>query len=462
MSQGEKTKVAVRLIDVMGVDRRDQEVRKEFVRFTEQDVRCLKELEVFARTYVDEIVEEFYANLLQFDEMKAIFRNTGVSVESLKATQRQYILELFSGAYDEDYFERRLRIGMVHNRIGLSPRWYLGAYSVLAQSIYTFIYKRYWFRPVNRLKYLMAVKKILSLDQALAIETYIHALVGKISEGINAIRETAGTLASASAEILATTTQVASGAAETATAVSETTTTVEEVKQTAQVSSQKANYVAESAQKAAQVSQAGKKAVNETIDGMHQIREQMESIAESIVRLSEQSQAIAGIIDTVNDFADQSNLLAVNAAIEAAKAGEQGKGFGVVAQEVKSLAVQSKQATAQVRAILNDIQKATSAAVMAIEQGSKAVAAGVKQSTDAGESIRVLTESIAEAAQAATQIAASSQQQLVGMDQVALAMENIKQASTQNVASTRQTETAAQSLHELGQKLKQLVERYKV
>jgi len=276
------------------------------------------------------------------------------------------------------------------------------------------------------------------------------------------LRQAIGTLASSASEILATTTQVTSGAAETATAVSETTTTVEEVKQTAQVSSQKAKYVSESAQKAAQVSQAGKKAVDKTIDGMSRIQQQMESIAESIVRLSEQSQAIAGIIAVVNDLAEQSNLLAVNAAIEAAKAGEQGKGFAVVAQEVKSLAEQSKQATAQVRAILNDIQKATSATVMATEQGSKAVAAGVKQSTDAGESIRVLTESIAEAAQAATQIAASSQQQLVGMDQVALAMENIKQASTQNVASTRQTETAAQSLHELGQKLKQLVEGYKV
>ena len=135
MPQDAKAHVAVSLVDVMGVDRRDQEVRKKFVRFTEQDVRCLKELEVFAKTHVDEIADEFYANLLQFDEMKAIFRNTGVSVESLKATQRQYILELFSGAYDEDYFERRLRIGMVHNRIGLSPRWYLGAYSVLAQFI---------------------------------------------------------------------------------------------------------------------------------------------------------------------------------------------------------------------------------------------------------------------------------------------------------------------------------------
>lgn len=273
------------------------------------------------------------------------------------------------------------------------------------------------------------------------------------------LRETVAQLSSASAQILATTSQIAAGAAETATAVSETTATVEEIRQTAQVSSQKAKVVSDSAQKVSQVSHSGRRAVEETIHGMQRIQEQMESIAGSIVRLSEQSQAIGEIIASVNDLAEQSNLLAVNAAIEAARAGEQGKGFAVVAHEVKSLADQSKQATAQVRSILSDIQKATSGAVLATEQGSKAVDGGVRQSAESGESIRLLSDSITEAAQAATQIAASSQQQMVGMDQVALAMENIKQASLQNVAGTRQAEAAAQSLHELGKSLSGMIGR---
>jgi methyl-accepting chemotaxis protein len=276
------------------------------------------------------------------------------------------------------------------------------------------------------------------------------------------IQESVSILSTSAQQIVTTTTQVASAATETATAVSETTTTVEEVKQTAQLSSQKAKYVSESAQKAAQTSQGGKKSVAESIEAMKQIRDQMESIAESIVRLSEQSQAIGEIMLTVNDLAEQSNLLAVNASIEAAKAGEQGKGFAVVAQEVRNLADQSKQATAQVRSILGEIQKATNAAVMVTEQGSKAVEAGVQQSGHAGESVQKLSEGIAEAAQAATQIAASSQQQMAGMDQVALAMESIKTASTQNVASTKQTETAAKNINELGRKLKDLVAVYRV
>lgn len=287
-------------------------------------------------------------------------------------------------------------------------------------------------------------------------------MVQKLRRVTGEIQESIGILSSAAQQIVATTTQVAAAAAETATAVAETTTTVEEVKQTAQLATQKAKYVSESAQKAAQVSESGKKSAADSIDAMKQIREQMESIAESIVRLSEQGQAIGEIMLAVNDLAEQSNLLAVNASIEAAKAGEQGKGFAVVAQEVRNLAEQSKQATVQVRSILNDIQKATNAAVMVTEQGSNAVEAGVKQSVQAGESVQKLGESIAEAAQAATQIAASSQQQMVGMDQVVQAMESIKTASTQNVASTKQTEVAAKNIEELGRKLGELVALYKV
>ena len=307
----------------------------------------------------------------------------------------------------------------------------------------------------------MTVKVIPQSDKDVLGNAFA-TMVSNLQEAMREIRQSAEVLSTSASEILATAAQVSAAAAETATAVSETTATVEEVKQTALVSTKKATYVSETAQKSAEVSQIGNKAVGETLEEMNRIREQMGAIAESIVRLSEQSQLIGEIVATVNDLADQSNLLAVNAAIEAAKAGDQGKGFAVVAQEVRSLAEQSKQATAQVRTILTEVQKATSAAVMATEQGTKAVETGVKQASQAGEAVQKLATSISEAAQAATQIVASSQQQALGMDQVTLAMESIKEASTQNVAGTKQAQVAAQNLQEMGLKLKQVVEQYKV
>lgn len=283
----------------------------------------------------------------------------------------------------------------------------------------------------------------------------LRKLTSQISEGINV-------LGASASQISTSTSQFAATATETASAVTQTTTTVEEVRQTAHLASQKAKTVSETAQRVVEVSQNGKSATDETLEGMTRIRTQMESIAESMVRLSEQSQAIGQIVNTVEDIAAQSNLLAVNASIEAAKAGEHGRGFTVVAQEVRSLAEQSKQATAQVRGILNDIQKATSSAVMATEQGGKVVEYGVKQSSQAGQSIQALATSIAEAAQAAAQIAASSQQQLVGVDQVASAMESIRQASQQNVESAHQLEKSARDLKELGTGLRNLMAQYKL
>jgi methyl-accepting chemotaxis protein len=287
-------------------------------------------------------------------------------------------------------------------------------------------------------------------------------MIGNLRKINQEVRNGVNVLASSASQILASTTQIASGMSETATSVSETTATVEEVRQTAQLSAEKSRNVSENARKAALIAEQGNAAVTESMEGINHIKVLMETVADSVVMLSEQTQAIGEIITVVNDLAQQSNLLAVNAAIEASKAGEQGKGFAVVAQEIKSLADQSKQATEQVRTILSDIQKATGKSVLAAEQVSKAVAGSVKQAAESGESITMLAEAIGESSQAAAQIAASSQQQLVGMEQVAIAMESIRQAAQQNVSGTRQVEQAAHTLNELGQKLKEMVGKYKV
>ncbi|MFA6234215.1 MAG: methyl-accepting chemotaxis protein [Bacteroidota bacterium] len=291
-----------------------------------------------------------------------------------------------------------------------------------------------------------------------ALSTMVQRLRTQIREMIEGIN----VLASATAELSSTMVQIAAGARETASSVNETATTLLEVKQASQLSNQKAKTISDNTQQTMRVSHDGVDAIEKSIQSMENIREQMRGIAESIIKLSEQGQAIGEIVTSVNDLAEQSNILAVNAAIEAAKAGEYGKGFTVVAKEIRNHAEQSKQATSKVRSILIDTQKATASAVMVAERGTKLAEDGAQLSSQSGKAIQTVMRGINDTAESMLQIAASAKEQVVGLDQVTTAIQHIKSASEQNVESIHQVELTAQNLKELGTRLQRFVERYKL
>ncbi|MFA6331832.1 MAG: Cache 3/Cache 2 fusion domain-containing protein [Methanoregula sp.] len=269
-------------------------------------------------------------------------------------------------------------------------------------------------------------------------------------------------LSSASSEILAVTTQLSSASSQTATTVNETSDTVEGVRTKTDLMNQKTKELSEKAMNALNVSGDGQKSVQEILDGMNHIQRQMDMIGMSVIKLSEQSQAIGEIIATVTDISEQSNLLAVNASIEAAKAGEFGKGFAVVAHEIHNLAEQSKAATANIRTILTDIQRGVSSTVVSTERGTKSVADAVRLTSDAQKAIEVLTRSTAESSRQAIEIASSIHDQAKGVDQISLAMEKIRDAAQKNLEITRKVEKTAEDLHELGLRLKKLTVQYHV
>jgi methyl-accepting chemotaxis protein len=332
-----------------------------------------------------------------------------------------------------------------------------------------------WLALLTGLFVLLTIRTAKTLNQTIVSSTLLHFslrsekekadhlnanLLRKITDRQLAeeqLRSGIQILTESTSQIMRSLTQLLTSTSQTATAVTQTVTTIEEVKQTAHIAGQKAKDVSADAQHAAAIAQTGEHATDAALSGLQQANQQIESIAHSVIKLGEHSHAIGMIVDSVNELAEQSNLLAVNAAIEAAKAGEHGKGFAVVAHEVKNLAQQSKRATAQVKDILQEIQRAARDAVMVTEQGTQAIETGVSRSIEAHQSIKELSQSVTRSAQSVTQIALSSQEQLVGMDQVAQAMVSVKQAATQNVDGMRQIEKAAQRLHEVGQTLKGFV-----
>jgi methyl-accepting chemotaxis protein len=267
-------------------------------------------------------------------------------------------------------------------------------------------------------------------------------------------------LASATAQILASTTEQVAGAQEQGSAVAETVSTVEQIVQMSEEAAGRARAVSESARHSEEVGRNGRRAVDEAVAAMSTVREQVESIASRILALAEQAQAIGDIITTVNDISEQTHMLALNASIEASRAGEHGRGFAVVAAEVKALADQSKKATAQVRQILGQIQRATQGAVMTTEEGTKSVATATRVVTQAGAHIQTLSELLGQASLTSAQISASASQQATGTGQIRQAMRDVSQATQQTLTSIRQTERAVQDLNTMGQKLKGLLSEY--
>lgn len=293
------------------------------------------------------------------------------------------------------------------------------------------------------------------LRAKIEVETGQRATLEKL---LDAVRDSVQRLSSAAAEILAAASQQATGAQEQASAVAETSATVEEVTQTAEQSADRARSVGEAARRSEEVSAEGKEAIAETTGRMNDLEKQVTDIAEEIVALAERAQAIGEIVEAVNDIAEQTHILAVNAAIEASRAGEHGRGFAVVAGEVKALAAQSKKSTQQIRQILTEIQKATHTSVLSTEEGTKRVQAVMQAVRLADRTLASLASTVSVAATAATQIQASAGQQVNGMTQIQVAMRNIGDATHQGLSATRQTEEAARDLDRLASTLRELLE----
>lgn len=275
-------------------------------------------------------------------------------------------------------------------------------------------------------------------------------------------REATENLNAAANEIRASTQEQAASVEEQLAAVQETAATVDEITHSGTQISRRAQEVIGAAQLTARSSDAGVAAIEDTVTAMDGIRDSAEAVAQNVVQLSEKTRAIGDIIGVVNDVSERSHLLALNASIEAAAAGEAGRSFAVVASEMKTLADQAKEATRDVRALLGEIQRGINSSVMLTEEAVKRVGAGRERTRTTQATIDEMGGRIQESIQTFQQIVASIGQQQIGIEQVTLALQNIRQASQQTAASTRQLDQAAGNLAGLSGQLLGLVERYRV
>ncbi|XXF81279.1 methyl-accepting chemotaxis protein [Myxococcaceae bacterium GXIMD 01537] len=246
-----------------------------------------------------------------------------------------------------------------------------------------------------------------------------------------------------------------------AAALQETQVTAQEIRQTSILASQTAESVLKVAERADQLGRAGETAITGSIGGLEKLRDQVMEITERIVSLSTRTAQISGITETVKNLADQSNLLAVNAAIEAARSGEQGKGFAVVAREIRALADQSIRATNQVREILVDISSAIADTVSITEEGAKSMESGLSQVRASGDNLRQLSTIVRDNAASVRQIAHAVSQQNTGIEQIFSAVSDLNALMTQTVERISHTTDSALSLKALAEQVAQVTRDYR-
>ncbi len=291
--------------------------------------------------------------------------------------------------------------------------------------------------------------RALRLHAALATLIESNRKAGRAGEVASRMRTVGQHVAATIAELLASTRQQAASGSQQAAMVNDITTTIEELNEVGVQNVEKAEGIIQIAEQSEQISQDGQRDVVAAIEGIDRLRQQVELIAAKILDLTERTQQIGEIISSVNEIAEQSKLLALNASIEAAKAGEHGRGFAVVALEIRTLAEQSKQATQQVRSILGEIQKASHSAAMVTEEGSKAATDGSSKVRRIGERLGQLVYVINQTTRAARQISGAMRQQSLGLEQIASGMKQINLASHETKISVEQAESALDRLSQI-------------
>ncbi len=308
----------------------------------------------------------------------------------------------------------------------------------------------------------LTVNATVTEDITGAIADSMNFTIDALRNLVESINTTASQVTTAAEKTQATATHLAEASNHQAQQIASASTAVNEMAISIEGVSKNADQLAEESQRSVDIAKKGAEAVQKTINGMDIIREQIQETSKRIKRLGESSQEIGDIVELINDIAEQTNILALNAAIQAAMAGEAGRGFAVVADEVTRLAERSSDATKQIEALVKTIQTDTNEAIISMEQSTSGVVAGAKIAEDAGAALSEIENVSAHLAELVQSITSATRQQANAASNISDTMNVIQEITTQTSEGTNQTAQSIGNLSDLANELKRSVSGFKL
>ena len=304
--------------------------------------------------------------------------------------------------------------------------------------------------------------RLVTQDEFGIIGNSFDAMADSFANAMHKVAESSTQVSAAAAEVNSTAEKIATGAEEVAAQAATVATAGEEMSATSGDIAQNCQMAAEGAQRASQSANTGAEVVERTVTVMGQIAAKVQESAKTVESLGARSDQIGAIIGTIEDIADQTNLLALNAAIEAARAGEQGRGFAVVADEVRALAERTTRATKEIGEMIKAIQKETKEAVVGMEEGVNQVEAGTMEAAKSGQALQDILQQINDVAMQVNQIATAAEEQTATTSEISNNMMQITQVVQDTAAGAHQSATAAAQLNGNAEELQRLVRQFRL